>query len=534
MDENSSFDRPIDFFAFSELTPLHTRGATSDTYKVCISGKWHFLKSLKKEYADHARYVVAFAKEFDIGYTLDHPHIVRYVSKGMEKGCLYILTEYVDGMTLTEWMEHHPDYFKDKANRQRFVDQLFSAVSYLHNLQILHLDLKPDNILITNIGHQVKLVDLGFSYSDCYQFITTGRTNKYAAPEQLASERADQRTDIYGLGRVLSEIPYFNRHEKACIAKSLSREKENRYFNVDSFHKALRSHISAKVAWLALPLLLLLLWGVYTLVGHEEPHPSVVQSSIAADTINSLPTTKDTIAAVQADHAAPTAKDTIVIVQTIISPTSATPASQAEPAPQLSIEEKYYSLINGFRNAQKQLYELPVDNQYTLSARYEKWNESRQHIKRLLASVGDPEERKAINKILNYEANLHAASYVQRSVIKELEQIIAQPMPHNVRTPEALLLAFNKEIAPYYLPFYTRYVIIDNYATYLQAKNQLEEIKRITEPILHAVYPNNTDVYTSPAIFQEKFMARLHHYPFFNYIYPAEDLLHNYLFNYGE
>ena len=97
--DNSEFGENLDFFALTDIVPLDNNGTTSDTYKVRISGKWHFLKRPKQEFTNHPQYNAAFEKEFDIGYTLDHPNIVRYISKGKDKNGFYFLTEYVDGQT---------------------------------------------------------------------------------------------------------------------------------------------------------------------------------------------------------------------------------------------------------------------------------------------------------------------------------------------------------------------------------------------------------------------------------------------------
>ena len=160
------------------LDPLDTKGATCDAFCVKLYGKLHFLKRLKPEFAGDIRYHEAFRKEFETGYRLEHPNLVRYISL-TEDG---ILMEYIDGETLTAFLALHPDYFKDKHNADKFLRQLLDAVGYLHSHQVLHLDLKPDNILMTRINNDVKLIDLGCCYTDTHPD-TTGRTVGYAAPE---------------------------------------------------------------------------------------------------------------------------------------------------------------------------------------------------------------------------------------------------------------------------------------------------------------------------------------------------------------
>lgn len=189
--------------AFSAVELITKNGATSDCYKVRIYGKWHFLKRPKKEFLSNPIYIAAFEKEFDLGFTLDHPNIVRYLNKGFDSEGNYILSEFVDGLSLTEFREQNPDFFNQKTNLEKFSSQLFSALAYLHARQIVHLDLKPDNMLITRNGHDVKLIDLGMSYSDCYTEITGG-SPAFGSPEQFSNTSSiSYRSDMFAAGNII-------------------------------------------------------------------------------------------------------------------------------------------------------------------------------------------------------------------------------------------------------------------------------------------------------------------------------------------
>lgn len=247
MDSTSTFSEIKQTFPDAEL--LQVGGTTCECYRVRLYGKLHFLKRLKPELRTHPQYVAALQKEFEMGYSLDHPYLVRYAAR-TDDG---ILMDYVDGETLSQFVEHHPDYFNNRKNADRFLHQLLSVVGYLHSHQVIHLDLKPGNILITRIGHDVKLVDLGYCYADCYSD-TTGRTDKYAAPEQMdGSVKVDARTDIYAIGRILQALPcahFYNKVIKRCTAK----EMDLRYRSVDELQQALRRRRS--LWWFVLILLL--------------------------------------------------------------------------------------------------------------------------------------------------------------------------------------------------------------------------------------------------------------------------------------
>ena len=212
---------------FESLEPLDTQGATCDTFCVKLYGKLHFLKRLKPEFANNIRYQEAFRKEFETGYRLEHPNLVRYISQ-TDDG---ILMEYIDGETLTQYIANHPDYFKDKNHTDKFLRQLLDVVDYLHSHQVLHLDLKPDNILLTLINNDVKLVDLGCCYTDTFTD-TQGRTNRFAAPEQLAGEKPDARTDIYVIGKILELLPTSYIYNKV-IARCTAPDPPNRYQSIE-------------------------------------------------------------------------------------------------------------------------------------------------------------------------------------------------------------------------------------------------------------------------------------------------------------
>ena len=167
---------------FEAVEQLETQGATCDTFRVKLYGKLHFLKRLKAEYRGDIRFQEALRKEFETGYRLEHPNLVRYISLDGDS----ILMEYVDGENLTQRLATQPDYFRKQKNADKFVRQLLEAVGYLHSHQVLHLDLKPDNILLTCINSDVKLIDLGCCYTDAFPD-TTGHTDAFAAPEQLPS-----------------------------------------------------------------------------------------------------------------------------------------------------------------------------------------------------------------------------------------------------------------------------------------------------------------------------------------------------------
>ena len=175
-------------------------------YKVCIQGKYYFMKQLRLGGPSEAYHRAALRKEYELGTQLNSDYIVRYVKMVDTAEECYLLLDYVSGTTLSELLLFHPDHFRKSANLSKFLSQICQALHELHSHQALHLDLKPSNIMLTSVNNDVRLIDLGCSYMDARP-TTTGHTSRFAAPEQLdGSNDLDARTDIYALGRVLIEM----------------------------------------------------------------------------------------------------------------------------------------------------------------------------------------------------------------------------------------------------------------------------------------------------------------------------------------
>lgn len=188
-------------FTLNEEEILCNEGATCFTYKVRRDGRLYLLKRLKPEFAADPRFIVALQKEFYMGNTLSHPTLVKY----MEASNTSLLMEYVNGRTLTQLLEEDPTYFNEPEHAERFLSQLTGGVEYMHEHHVLHLDLKPDNVMITHLRHDVRIIDLGFCYTDCYDN-TRGYTRAFAAPEQIGGGELTEAADIYAIGRILEWV----------------------------------------------------------------------------------------------------------------------------------------------------------------------------------------------------------------------------------------------------------------------------------------------------------------------------------------
>lgn len=284
----------MDYSCFSDnqqsclAEPLPVSGFICEAYRVKIYGKLHFLKKLKKEHEDNILFREALRKEFEIGFRLEHPNIVRYVSFHDDE----ILMEYVDGEDLLAFLKNHPAYFEDAEHFDKFVGQLLIALQYLHDNQVLHLDLKPENIMLTRIGCDVKVVDLGCCYSDTF-VDSTGYTTQYAAPEQVGGGKVDARTDIYAIGKILELLPHPPVYNKV-IKRCLNKNPQDRYPSIADLKAALATKkiVRKNMMWVASITIVvfsfLLLFFVFKF--SSVPNPAIKNTSVQeeADTTKHL------------------------------------------------------------------------------------------------------------------------------------------------------------------------------------------------------------------------------------------------------
>ena len=198
-----SLDALSSTFSGHEPLPTRSRQAGNVLYRARRWGRYYVLKGLASEHRNDPAMREYLSKEYQIGVQLDHHNIVRVNSLEEDpKAGLCIVMEYVDGQNLDEWLATKPS----AAARKRIFQQIMDAMAYCHDRQIWHLDLKPSNILITHDGLTAKIIDFGLSDNSGFAFRQTGGTRKYAAPEQLAGQTADHRSDIYALGGLLKRM----------------------------------------------------------------------------------------------------------------------------------------------------------------------------------------------------------------------------------------------------------------------------------------------------------------------------------------
>ncbi|AOZ87326.1 serine/threonine protein kinase [Bacillus xiamenensis] len=165
------------------------------------------IKILRFDFASDDDFIRRFRREAQSAASLDHPNIVSIYDVGEEDDIYYIVMEYVEGMTLKEYIHTNGPLHPKEA--VRIMEQVVAAMEEAHAKQLVHRDIKPHNILIDNMGN-IKVTDFGIAMALSSATIT--HTNSvlgsvhYLSPEQARGGLATKKSDIYSLGIVLYEL----------------------------------------------------------------------------------------------------------------------------------------------------------------------------------------------------------------------------------------------------------------------------------------------------------------------------------------
>ena len=207
-------DQSIGHYVIDRLIGEGGMGRVYAAHHTSLQAKRYAIKVLLGDVAATSSMRRRFAMEAESASRLDHPNVVHVIDFGeMPSGLPYIVMDFVDGVALTELID---DFAMDPARVIRLARAVCEGLAYAHDANVIHRDLKPDNIMVVigPDGSEIpRIADFGLATTvepgGNSRLTTTGMamgTPAYAAPEQMAGKRVDHKADLYALGMTMFEM----------------------------------------------------------------------------------------------------------------------------------------------------------------------------------------------------------------------------------------------------------------------------------------------------------------------------------------
>ncbi len=192
-----------------EIVETVGKGGMAIVYKAkcLVLNRYVAIKVLRPEFREDKEFISRFKVEAQSAGSLSHPNVVSIFDVGQDGDLDYIVMEYVEGVTLKQYVEATGVIpWREAVD---YAAQICAGLDHAHKKGIIHKDIKPHNIIITREG-TVKITDFGIAKVISSSTITTGNATMgsvhYFSPEQARGGYMDHKTDIYSLGVVMYEM----------------------------------------------------------------------------------------------------------------------------------------------------------------------------------------------------------------------------------------------------------------------------------------------------------------------------------------
>lgn len=190
---------------------------------------------------DDPAYLKRFMMEEWVARRIDSPHVLKPCLPSRKRNFLYVVTEYIDGQTLTQWMIDNPKPTLETV--RGIVEQIAKGLRAFHRKEMLHQDIRPDNIMIDKTG-TVKIIDFGSTkITGVVEAAPSGNRNdilgtaQYTAPEYFLGEAVSSRSDLFSLGIITYQMLTGRLPYGSEAAKARTRSQYNRLVYRPASHR---------------------------------------------------------------------------------------------------------------------------------------------------------------------------------------------------------------------------------------------------------------------------------------------------------
>ncbi len=174
------------------------------------SGETVVLKTPSINFEDDPAYIDRFLHEVWVGRRIDNPHVFKVLQLKRERSCIYYVTEYLEGQSLSQWILDNPKPDLEKV--RDMVAQMIKGLRAFHRKEMVHQDIKPENIMVDQHG-MIKIIDFGSTrvsgleeiHTPIKQMHVEGTAN-YIAPELFDGYEATPKSDMYSLAVTIYEM----------------------------------------------------------------------------------------------------------------------------------------------------------------------------------------------------------------------------------------------------------------------------------------------------------------------------------------
>ena len=168
-----------------------------------------------------------FRMEEWVARRINSPHVLKPRAPSCKRSYLYVIAEFIDGQTLTQWMIDHPK--PDLETVRGIIEQIAKGLQAFHRMEMLHQDLRPDNIMIDRTG-TAKIIDFGSTSisgidDDALEILGTAQ---YTAPEYFLGEGGTPTSDIFSLGVIAYQMLTGRLPYGAQVAKTRTRAQQRK------------------------------------------------------------------------------------------------------------------------------------------------------------------------------------------------------------------------------------------------------------------------------------------------------------------